>query len=174
MKTPQVPALAAMTPLGISPNDIAEIKRRWKKGPKGYGQHGLKKGWVECPKCHGTAGIDCEPCENTGAVQPYRVSGDRLSAENCQAINRYVCSFHVAYSWRYIWREYLTKKCKGLEGFKRAVAPEMRKTVVMVFRLCWKANVREYIRTMGHLPIPTQKQVAEIMLGVCSKEDISL
>lgn len=103
----------------------------------------------------------------------YKIDGDRLPAANVQLIQNYVSTFHVGYSWRYIWRAYL-KKCKGLEAFKRAVAPHWRKTIVMLFRYFAKKQTREYIKIMGHLPIPNQKMVAEVMLGHATKEEIGL
>lgn len=103
----------------------------------------------------------------------YRVTGDKLSAANCQLIKNYVAKFHVGYSWRYIWRAYV-KKCGGLEKFKRAVAPELRKTVVMVLRYCAKMQTRQYIQLMGHAPLPTEKMVTEVILGLATKEDIGL
>lgn len=133
MKTPQVPALPGMTPLGLP--ERKPTKKRTSK---------------------------------------YRVEGEELSHHNLEALRSYVAGFHVAYTWRYVWRQCLTKKFKGLERFKRAVAPNLRAKVVWYLRLCVANNKRTYVDVMRQMPLPDEKMVRQVMMGQCKPEDVGL
>lgn len=115
--------------------------------------------------------VRCKGCYNK-RFPKYRVSGAELSQENLNALRTYVATFHAAYTWRYVWRQCLAKKFKGLAAFKRAVAPNLRARVVWALRGFVVGNRKDYRDVMRQDPFPDERMIRQRMSGQISDSDL--